>query len=110
LDKNLDGPDHSSSESPDSFKQLVSIIREADKTLGSGRKEPVNIEIQNAKGVRRSIVAAKNLCKGDVLTKSCVEFKRPANGISPKFLDQILGQKVRYDIDENSYINWSDLL
>ena len=110
LDKNLDGPDHSSSESPETFKQLVNIIREAEKTLGSGRKEPVSIELQNAKGIRRSIVAAKNLCKGDVLTKSCVEFKRPANGISPSFLNQILGQRVRNDINENSYIKWSDLL
>jgi len=107
LDRNLDGPDHSSSETPESFKQLVKIIREAEKTIGNGIKEPVNIEIQNAKGIRRSIVAAKKFCKGEVITKDSIEFKRPANGISPKFENQLIGRKLRKDVEMNSLIDWN---
>ena len=110
LDKNLDGPDHSSSETPESLKQLVKIIREAEKTLGNAQKEPVDIEIQNAKGMRRSIVAVKDLCKGDTITKECVEFKRPANGISPRLINKIIGRKLRKNIEKNMPLDWGYLL
>jgi len=109
LDKKLEGPDHSSSETPESFKQLVNYIREAEQTLGSGRKEPVDIEIRNAKGMRRSIVAVKKLCKGDIITNDCIEFKRPATGISPRLLDQIIGRKLRINLEKNSLIDWNHL-
>ncbi|KPA11435.1 N-acetylneuraminate synthase [Candidatus Magnetomorum sp. HK-1] len=109
LDKNLEGPDHLSSETPETFKQLVSIIRETEQILGHGRKEPVNIEMLNAKDVRRSIVTAKKIQKGNVITKDCIEFKRPAKGISPKLLNQLLGRKVRKDIKENTILDWADL-
>jgi len=110
LDNQMEGPDHSSSVTSEKFKELVSIIREAEKILGNGRKEPVEIEKFNARGVRRSIVAVKQIQKGDIITKDCVDFKRPANGISPIFLETILGRKARNDINYNVQINWSDLL
>ncbi|KPA10240.1 N-acetylneuraminate synthase [Candidatus Magnetomorum sp. HK-1] len=109
LDKELEGPDHSSSETPESLKKLVNNIREAEQTLGKGHKEPVDIEIRNSKGMRRSIVAAKKLSIGDIITNNCVEFKRPANGISPRFLNQLIGRKLRVNLEKNSIIDWNHI-
>ena len=61
LDKNLPGPDQSSSYDPIEFTRLVRNIRNAETTLGSYNKEPCVIEKKNALGMRRSIVAKKNI-------------------------------------------------
>ena len=57
LDKTPTGPDQSSSYDPEEFSRLVVSIRNAEKVLGSARKEPCEIEKINAEGMRRSIVA-----------------------------------------------------
>ena len=48
LDKTLPGPDQSSSYDPEEFSRLVVSIRNAEKVLGSARKEPCEIEKINA--------------------------------------------------------------
>ena len=104
LDKTLSGPDQSSSAEPDEFARLVSDIRNVEKTLGSARKEPCEIEKENAVGMRRSIVARCDISKGSVITEEMLTFKRPSAGLSPKYMDYIVGKKTAENIYMDEFI------
>lgn len=98
LDKKLPGPDHSSSLEPSEFKELVRGIRDIEKCFGHGVKTPSESEKKNTYGMRRSLVAKVDLKPGDTLIKECIAFKRPMNGLSPNYYDEVLGKKVKVEI------------
>ena len=109
LDKALSGPDHLTSYEPKEFTRLVGRIRDAEKVLGSTRKEPCKIEKKNAVGMRRSIVSSQDISAGSYITDNMLTFKRPAKGLAPRYFEEVLGKKARRDIQADSHIKWSDL-
>jgi N-acetylneuraminate synthase len=50
------------------------------------------------------LVAAKSIPKGKIIEKSDLTFKRPAHGISPKFIDDVVGRVAKADILEDDII------
>lgn len=107
LHKGMQGPDHAASADPAEFKQLVDGIREAEETLGDGRKEPCAIEMENAKQMRRSIVAARPIKAGEVFAGEMLTYKRPGSGIKPSLMAEIIGQTASRDIAANELIAWA---
>jgi N,N'-diacetyllegionaminate synthase len=105
LDKGLPGPDHSSSSNPEEFRQLVIQIREAEKCLGSAMKRPTQAEIENAKGMRRSIVASRFIKAGEVLSLGNLTMKRPYDGLPQSCLKYLLGRKAIVDIPMDTPID-----
>ncbi len=90
LDKTMGGPDHKASLEPEELKAMVEAIRNIEKALGSSEKKPSPSESVNIETVRKSIVASKDIQKGDLLTDKNITVKRPGNGISPmKWYDVI---------------------
>lgn len=108
IDKSLSGPDHSSSAEPGEFRELVGFVRETELALGSSRKEPTAIEKKNSVGMRRSLVLNRSLAAGEILTEEMVTFKRPATGLSPKFLDDLIGKRTRRHLSPDTLIRWDD--
>lgn len=92
LDKNMEGPDHSSSLTKPEFEELVIGIRNIELCLGSGLKVPSSIEAKNSFGMKRSLVVIKDVERGDVITEDLIGFKRPSNGLSINYLDDIIGK------------------
>jgi N,N'-diacetyllegionaminate synthase len=109
LDKSLPGPDHAASASPDEFRHLVDAIREVERALGSGLKEPAPAERANLPYMRRSIVARTAIRPGDVLTPDMLAFKRPATGISPAREREVVGARARVAMEPDHIIGWNDL-
>ena len=109
IDKSMRGPDHKASSNPQEFKELVVLIREMEKALGSADKKPSQRELDNKAAMRRGIVAGVNLNKNHILTFSDIAFKRPIQGIQPKDYERMIGKRLLNDIDFESPINWSDL-
>ena len=105
IDKNLDGPDHKASTEPVQFKKLVNSIRVVEKILGAKEKLASTIEIENALLVRKSVVAAQNIKKGDLLTTKNITTKRPGHGLSPMLWYEIIGKKASKDYKVNEFIN-----
>ena len=83
LDKNLFGPDHKASLEPQEFRNLVEGIRNISIALGKEEKKITNSELKNLKIVRKSIVAKKDIKKGELYTKENLTTKRPGSGICP---------------------------
>jgi N,N'-diacetyllegionaminate synthase len=94
LDRNMEGPDHKASLEPDMFEHMVNCIRNVEKAIqGSGDKIPSFSELKNREVVRKSLVAAKDIKKGEVFTDSNIAAKRPGTGISPMEWDRVVGSK-----------------
>ena len=105
LIKTLTAPDHKASTEPVQFKKLVNSIRVVEKILGVKEKLASTIEIENALLVRKSVVAAQNIKKGDLLTTKNITTKRPGHGLSPMLWHQIIGKKASKDYKVNEFIN-----
>ena len=65
-----------------------------------------NISRKNA---RRSLVAKRNILKGHIISYDDLTFKRPANGICPSKINEVIGQITVSDIDEDEIIIWKHL-
>ena len=104
LDKNLIGPDHKASLEPYELKNLVTSIRNIDVALGTSMKKPSQSEIENLKVIRKSIVASKEIRKGEVFTSLNLTTKRPGTGISPIRWDEVLGKVACRDFQTNEMI------
>lgn len=109
LDKNLPGPDHSSSADPDEFRSLTHGIRDIESALGSAIKQPSETESRNAVGMRRSIVAATDIPLGSVVTAEMLTFKRPASGISPALLKDVIGRIAKVNISADTLLTYEHL-
>ena len=102
LDKNMEGPDHKASLEPDELKAMVAAIRQIEKSLGSGIKYPSEREKKNIDIVRKSLVAAKAIKKGETFTSENLATKRPGSGVSPMMYWDLIGKKAEkeYRVDE----------
>lgn len=104
LDKDMKGPDHKASLNPQELMQMVGGIRNIEKALGKGVKEASESEKPNIKVARKSIVASKEIKKGDVFTEENITIKRPGTGISPMMWDHVLGDLATMDYQIDSQI------
>jgi N-acetylneuraminate synthase len=94
LDRNMEGPDHNASIEPDELKALVKGIREIEVSLGQAVKVASTCEVKNKAIARKSIIAKREILKGEVLTDENLMLKRPGNGLSPNQYYEILGSKA----------------
>jgi len=109
LDKEMDGPDHRASLNPKEFKQMVDSIRKIEKAFGDGIKRCNNNEESTKRVARKSIVAKVNIEKGQIISYENVTFKRPANGISPIFIDDFIGKKAVCNINIDDFITFNNI-
>jgi len=104
LDKNMEGPDHKASLEPNELKAMVNAIRNIEKALGNGVKQPSDSEKKNISIARKSIVAAIEIKKNEIFTEKNITVKRPCNGISPMLWEKILGKKAIKDFQPDELI------
>lgn len=104
LDNNMEGPDHRASIEPDGLKAMVRAIRNIEKALGDGVKKPSASELKNRDIARKSIVASKDIIKGDLFTESNLEVKRPGTGISAMEWGSVIGKTAKRDFMEDELI------
>lgn len=104
LDNTMEGPDHKASLEPSELGAMVSSIRNIERALGHGRKEPSPSEMKNKAVARKSIVANKEIKKGAIFTSDNLTIKRPGTGISPMLWDEIMGTKATKHYDEDDLI------
>ena len=104
LDRNMEGPDHKASLEPDELKAMVDAIRNIEKALGDGIKQPSASEQKNIAIARKSIIAKREIKKGEILTEENITTKRPGDGISPMKWFEVLGTEAVRDFAEDELI------
>lgn len=102
LDKNAKGPDHKASLEPAELKAMASAIRNIELALGSSLKQMSASEEKNKTIARKSLVAKWHINKGEIFTEENITAKRPGDGISPMFIDEVLGKiaKQNFEADQ----------
>lgn len=104
LDRNMEGPDHKASLEPNELKSLIKAIRNVELAIGNGVKIPSESEKKNIAIARKSIIAARDIKKGEILDESNLTTKRPGNGISPMRWNEVIGTHAIRDFCEDELI------
>lgn len=104
LDRNMEGPDHRASLEPAELAAMVSAIRTVEAALGSAEKRVAPSEAPNITVARKSIVAARDIRAGELLTEDNITVKRPGNGLSPMMWDHVIGTRALRDFPYDTLI------
>ena len=101
--KLLSGPDHKASLDKKELTKFVSILRSAYKSLGKKTKEASTKELENAKFIRKNIVAKKSIFVGDRFTKNNITTKRSSPGIPASDWKKIINKVSKFNFlkDQN---------
>jgi N-acetylneuraminate synthase len=99
LDRADVGPDHAASLDPEELGLLIRAIREVEVALGDGTKDVRDVERDTRSLMRRSVVAARHLSAGRVLTEEDLAYKRPGTGESPMKWRELIGRRLLTDVE-----------
>lgn len=99
------GPDSAFSLEPGEFRSLVDAIRSTEKALGQVQYGPTAHEV-NTRNFRRSLFVVCDVKKGELFTSENVRSIRPANGLHPRHLSEVIGQHAASDIERGTPVTW----
>lgn len=104
LDRSMKGPDHKASLEPREFGAMVRSIRNIEKAMGYGLKKAMPSELHNRAVVRKSIVAGRDIERGELYTEDNLAAKRPGTGISPMRWGAVLGLRAKRSFKKDALI------
>lgn len=104
LNRSLSGPDHRASLEPDELSALVRGVRTVESAIGHGRKEPMPVEADVAAVSRKSIVAARDIPAGALVTRELLMMKNPGTGWPPSMLGQVVGRVTTKNIPADTLL------
>lgn len=111
IDKEMDGPDHRASLSPEELKELINEVREVELMLGSGVIEPSESEAATKRALQKCFVARTLIKEGEKFTRENIIAKRTGGeGISAVSLYEVLGKSSTREITPDEVIRPEDLL
>ncbi len=109
-DNNLQtSPDHRLSLDINEFNKLVNRLKIVQVSRGESIRKSFDSEAEAIKYARRSVVTNTFIKKDTKITKDMLSIKRPATGIYPKYLDDVIGSIAVKDIEEDTPIQWTDI-
>lgn len=125
MNRRMEGPDHRISNNPNEFARIVREIRKIERNpdsfikafktkkiqeaLGDGNKRVMSSEISTMQIARKSIVAAKNLRSGEIITLEMLSARRPMGGLTPMEFKLLVSKKLRHAVEKGSEITISDV-
>ena len=108
LDRSGGGPDDSFSLQPAELAALCKDTKTAWAALGRVDYGLKSSEQGNVK-FRRSLYFVRDLKAGDVITADAVRSVRPGFGMAPKYLDGVLGKRVKNTTNANTPVLFDGL-
>ncbi|MEW9123293.1 MAG: pseudaminic acid synthase [Thermotaleaceae bacterium] len=106
ISREIENPDASFSMEAHEFRDMVADIRAAETAMGK-----INFELseseKSSRVFRRSIFAVEDIKAGEVFTHQNIRIIRPAFGLEPKYIDQVLGKRAVKDIERGTPLNWN---
>lgn len=106
LDKTLPGNDHYHAGDPNDFVKAIANFRWIDTVLGSPEKTVLDCEIVPRREARRSLVLTRNMKAGEVIQAEDIMPKRPGTGISPEYVQIVVGRRVVRNLEEDTILTW----
>ena len=109
LSRLMEGVDHKASATLDEFSEYVKDLENANKILGVLGTECFNIEKKTKKVARKSIVALRDIGRGELFALDNITSMRPGTGISPAHIKNILNKKTKRDLVKGEMLSWDDI-
>jgi N-acetylneuraminate synthase/N,N'-diacetyllegionaminate synthase len=104
LDRDLRRPDYQVSLEPSELREMIRQIRLISVLRGESVKKVYPPEEKWHRNARKSLTAARDMKRGEILRKEDIKIMRPGNGIHPRYLDMLVGKKLRKDLTKNKVI------
>ena len=110
LDKNLDGPDHRASLSPDELISWVQEIRRVEQMLGTSEVSPTPSEHETKRALQKHLVSKGMIRKGEKITRENIVAKRTGGvGIVASESFKVLGKTLASDMSSDQPLSWAHL-
>jgi N,N'-diacetyllegionaminate synthase len=112
LSKKMYGSDAMNSTEPDEFKRLVSEIRQVELAISNAINKDKNIKNLTSMKIifEKSIVSIGKLDKGSVLLPHMLAYKKPGDGIPARDYKNLIGRKLKREVDKDHKFQWSDFI
>jgi len=94
---------------PAEMKQLIENCLNVHEAMGSHDRVVSSAEFEQRKKMRRSVIAARNLAAGTVLTPEDLAAKRPGDGIPVHEIDSLVGRVLALNVEADTLLRLTDL-
>jgi len=108
-DKSLQGNDHYHAMDKTDLRTFFTRIGAVQAIIGQEEKDILDIEQSARLNARRSLVARRRITQGSSVSEADLTWKRPAHGVSPKYIDEVVGRIAAVTIEEDDIITWDML-
>ena len=108
-DKTLPGNDHYHAMDKNDLVVFFEKMNKVYNYIGSDIKKPLVTEEISRQNARRSLVALIDINEGEIIKKEHLTWKRPASGVSPREIHNVIGKTSKITIKEDSIIQWNML-
>ena len=99
------GVDSSFSLEPAEFAAMVASVRTVEAAIGSAAYGPTEADVSGLQ-YRRSLFIVRDLRAGDVIDPDAVRSVRPAPGLHTRHLREVIGRRVRRDVEAGTPVDW----
>lgn len=104
--KNLPGNDHYHAMDMQDLKHFWKRMERVVELVGQTEKRSLVSEEISRENARRSLVFVRKMKRGMLITRDDLTFKRPAHGVSPKNINQVIGKELTDEVDEDTPVEW----
>jgi N-acetylneuraminate synthase/sialic acid synthase len=109
LNRAMKGTDHAFSLEPVGLRKMVRDLERTAAALGDGVKKIYESEKAPIVKMGKSLVLARDIPAGHVLTRADVVMKSPAGGIPPYEIDKVLGLLTVKPLHEDDFLSFDVL-
>tara|TARA_B100000963_G_scaffold169373_1_gene147306 strand:+ start:44852 stop:45892 length:1041 start_codon:yes stop_codon:yes gene_type:complete len=106
IDRSIGGPDATFSMNEKEFSQMVSSVRDAEKSIGKISYELTDKQLKG-RNFSRSLYIVEDIKSGDILNKNNLKSIRPGFGLHPKYFNELIGKKVNQNISRGTRMSLS---
>ena len=111
VDRTMEGTDHKVSLLPQEFSNMVNGIRKIEESMGDSSQRAISQgEMMNREVLAKSIVAAKKLIAGTLISRDMLKFQSPGQGMQPNQIEEILGKVIYVEKSEGEVLFESDFI
>ena len=109
LDRSMRGPDHKASLEPAQFAEQVRALREVEASIGVPHRWITRGETLNRRVLGKSLVAATDIPANTTITRTMLTSKSPGLGLSPQFVDKLVGRRLARPLARDEMFRQSDV-
>lgn len=108
LNRTIRSPEHIMSLEPYDAREFVQTIRNLEVSLGDYRRVISEEEKKQRNAIRRSLFAARDIKKGEVVNQEMLKYARPGDGIPADMDVSILGRRLKRNISALQKLSFED--